>query len=201
MDYGTLAQHAARYVELAGAALAVGIIAGIPLGIAAARARFGRAPILALANIGRVVPSLALLTFMIPLLGFGFVPALAALSLLALAPIALTADVAFRGVSASAIDAARGMGMTNVQIFARVEWPLAFPVLFSGVRTAATEVVASAVLASFIGAGGLGDDIQSGLQANLPETLWSAAIVIACIALLTEAVFSQAARRLELPRA
>ena len=194
MDVTSLAAHTARYLELAAAALAAGVLLGAPLGICAAQFRAARTPVLVFANAGRVIPSLALLTFMIPLFGFGFVPALAALSLLALAPVAITTDVALRGVPPAAIDAARGMGMTAAQVFVRVQWPLAMPVIFSGVRTAATEVIASAVLASFIGAGGLGDDIQSGLQADLPARLWSAVVAIALIALLAEWTFSQAER-------
>ena len=142
------------------------------------------------------MPSLALLTFMLPVLGLGFIPALAALAILATAPIAITTDVAFRGVPAAAIDAARGMGMTRTQILRRVEWPLAFPVIFAGVRTAATEVIASAVLAAFIGAGGLGELITTGLQANQPDRLWTGVISIAAIALCAEFLLALAQRRL-----
>ena len=86
--------------------------------------------------------------------------------------------------------------MTGSQIFTRVQWPLAFPVMFSGVRTAAIEVVASAVLASFVGAGGLGDYVTSGLQANQPQELWTGIIAIAIIALGTEFALAAAARRI-----
>ncbi|HEV3153924.1 MAG TPA: ABC transporter permease [Candidatus Baltobacteraceae bacterium] len=195
MDPAGLAAHTGRYLELAAVALAVGIALGIPLGIAAALVRAARTPVLLLANAGRVIPSLALLTFMIPLLGFGFAPALAALSVLALAPVAITTDVAMRAISPAVLDAARGMGMNASQMFVRVQWPLALPLIFSGIRTATTEVIASAVLASFIGAGGLGDDIQSGLQADEPGRLWSAVVLIAIVALLAEWGLSQIVRR------
>lgn len=134
---------------------------------------------------------------MLPLLGVGFLPALVALALLAIPPIAITSDLAFRGVPAAAIDAARGMGMTPLQIFTRIEWPVAFPFLFSGIRTAATEVIASAVLASFIGAGGLGEYIRTGLQGGDPAYLWTGVIAIAVIALLAEFTLAFAQRRLE----
>ncbi len=186
MDWPDFLIHVRQYVELAATALAAGCAAGVPLGVLAARLPALRGLILGAANLGRVVPSLALLTFMLPLFGVGFLPALAAITLLAVAPIVITTDVALRGVPAAARDVARGMGMTSAQTFVRVEWPLAFPVVFSGIRTAATEVVASAVLASFIGAGGLGDYIQSGLQANVPAQLWTGAIAVAALALLTE---------------
>lgn len=196
MNWADLGTDAATYLALAACALALGAVAGVALGVAASHAPGARTPILALTNIGRAVPSLALLTFMLPVLGLGFVPALAALAILATAPIAITTDVAFRGVPAAAIDAARGMGMTPGQIVRRVEWPLAFPVIFAGVRTAATEVIASAVLAAFIGAGGLGELITTGLQANQPERLWTGVITIACIALCSEFILAFAQRRL-----
>lgn len=196
MNWADLGADAATYLALAAAALAAGLLAGLTFGAAASHLRALRAPILALTNIARAVPSLALLTFMVPVLGLGFMPALAALAILATAPIAITTDVAFRSVPAAALDAARGMGMTSAQMLVRVEWPLAFPVVFAGVRTAATEIIASAVLAAFIGAGGLGELITTGLQANQPDRLWTGVIAIACIALLAEFALAFAQRRL-----
>lgn len=194
-----MAAHAQTYLALAAAALALGGTAGIVLGIAAAHVGVLRTPVLLLTNIGRAIPSLALLTFMIPLFGFGFLPALVALAILATAPVAITTDVAFRGVSPAAIDSARGMGMTVWQRLWRVEWPLAFPVVFAGVRTAATEVTASAVLAAFIGAGGLGELITTGLQANEPDRLWAGVAAIAAIAVFAEYSLAYVARRVGEP--
>lgn len=196
VSWPDLASHIATYLALAAYAMILGSAAGVALGMLAAYLRGARTPVLALTNIGRAVPSLALLTFMIPVLGLGFAPALAALVVLATAPIAITTDVALRGVPASAIDAARGLGMTRAQILRRVEWPLAFPVVFAGVRTAATEIIASAVLAAFIGAGGLGELITTGLQANQPDRLWTGVVAIAAIALCAEFVLAFAQRRI-----
>lgn len=197
VTWDDLLSHVRAYVALASAALVLGMLAGIPLGALSSHVRALRTPVLTLVNIGRVVPSLAMLTFMIPLFGLGFTPALAALTLLAIPPVAINADLAFRGVPAAALDAAAGMGMTRSQRFARVEWPLAFPLLFTGVRTAATEVIASAVLAAFIGAGGLGEYVTTGLQANQPEWLWTGVAAIAVIALAVEFALAFAQRRLE----
>ncbi len=197
MNWPDFWQHVATYLELAAAALAGGIVAGIPLGILASHLNFARSPILLAANLGRVIPSLAVLTFMLPLFGVGLAPAVAALGLLAIPPIVINADLGFRAVPATAVDAARGLGMTNAQIFRQVEWPLAFPILFTGVRTAAIEVIASAVLAAFIGAGGLGEYITEGLQANIPRLLFLGAGTIAAIALAAEFGFGFAQRRLE----
>ena len=197
MNWPDFFQHVQAYLELALAALAGGCAAGIPLGILASHRRAARTPVLLAANVGRVVPSLAVLTFMIPLFGVGFTPAVVALALLAIAPIAINTDLAFREVPAAAIDAARGLGMTGSQIFARIEWPLAFPVLFAGIRIAATEVIASAVLAAFIGAGGLGEYVTTGWQANQPQILWRGAGTIAAIALIAEFALARLQKRLE----
>lgn len=196
MNWADLGAHAATYLALAAAALAAGTVAGVIFGVAASHVRGLRTPVLALTNIGRALPSLALLTFMVPVLGLGFRPAFVALAVLATAPIAITTDVALRGVPAAALDAARGMGMTPAQILLRVEWPLAFAPIFAGVRTAATEVIASAVLAAFIGAGGLGEFITTGLQANEADRLWTGVISIAAIALIAEFALALVQRRL-----
>jgi osmoprotectant transport system permease protein len=151
---------------------------------------------LALAGGFRVVPSLAVLTLALPLLGLGFRPALLALVVLALPPIVVNTDVGLRSVSRATLDAARGTGMTTRQIGLRVRWPLALPVVAVGVRTATVEVIASATLATFIGGGGLGDYINAGLQTdNLPELVLGA-VSVAALALLADAALSYAQRRL-----
>jgi osmoprotectant transport system permease protein len=195
VNWADLASHAFAYLLLAAAALAAGAAVGIPLGMVTSHVLALRAPILAVGNIARVVPSLAVLTFMLPLFGVGFLPAFVALTLLATAPVLINTDLAFRSVPPAVIEAARGMGMTARQLLWRVEWPLAFPILFTGVRTASTEVIGSAVLASFIGAGGLGEYITTGLQANQPEELWTGVIAIGAIALVAEIVFGSVQAR------
>jgi osmoprotectant transport system permease protein len=194
VNWSDLAAHAQAYVELAGAALAAACAAGIALGVAASAMPGLRGAVLALAGIGRVVPSLALLTFAIPVLGLGFAPALAALAVLATAPIVIATELGFRTVPPAVIEAAQAMGMTRAQRLLRVEWPLAFPLVYTGVRTAATEVIASAVLASFIGAGGLGEYVTTGLQANQPQILWAGVGAIAVIAVSVEVLFAIFAR-------
>jgi osmoprotectant transport system permease protein len=186
MPAADLAEHVRTYLTLAFAALAAGGAAGLVLGTLSAHYSALRGPLLTLGNLGRVVPSLAILTFMLPLFGVGFLPAVIALALLATAPVLINTDLGFHSVPVAAIDAARGMGMTALQRLVRVEWPLAFPIVFAGVRTAATEVIASAVLASFIGAGGLGEYITTGLQADQPQTLWTGVAAIAAIAIGAE---------------
>jgi len=175
------------HLELAGTALATAAAIGLPLGIWAAYSRIFRGPILGFAAIGRTLPSLAVLTFILPFLGVGFTPAVVALTVLAIPPIAIGTDTGLRGVAASAIDAARGMGMQESQIFLRVRWPLALPSIIYGIRIAAIEVIASATLATFIGAGGLGDIIVRGLQTNDDALLYYGAATVALLALAVEA--------------
>ena len=192
-----LAASAAQHLILAGSALALALLLGLPLGVLATQGSRVRAVVLSVAGVGRTLPSIAVLMLLLPLLGVGAVPAIVALALLAIPPIAINVDLAIRGVPAAALDAADGMGMTPAQRFARVIVPLALPVSFAGVRTAATETIASATLATFIGAGGLGDWIVRGLQTNDATALFAGAITVALLALLTELVLSGAGRLLE----
>nr|MDQ2681843.1 ABC transporter permease [Candidatus Eremiobacteraeota bacterium] len=185
------------HLALAASALAIALLVGIPLGTLAAHRLRVRSPILAVVNVGRVVPSLAVLTFVLPALGVGFKPAVIALALLAIPPIAINTDLGFRNVPPAALDAARGMGMTPVQMLARIEWPLALPLIFAGLRTASVEVIASATLAAFIGAGGLGEYITTGLQGNQPDKLLLGALSVAALALIVEITLAFTQRRLQ----
>ncbi len=191
--------HAAAYLLLALSALAAGGLAGIAGGVLGVWFAPLRGILLSLGNLARVVPSLAVLTFMLPLLGVGFAPAFAALSLLAAAPVVINTDLGLRGVPPAVLDAAAGMGMTPLQRLVRVQWPLALPIVFAGIRTASTEVIASAVLASFVGAGGLGEFITSGLQANDARTLWTGVIAIGAIAVAAEFALALVQRRIGEP--
>ncbi|MHB1549813.1 MAG: ABC transporter permease [Vulcanimicrobiaceae bacterium] len=195
MSLPHLLAHVQTHVALSAAALSAGSALGVPLGVLAARLRGTRGAILGLVNVGRVIPSLAVLTFVVPILGVGFKPALVALALLAIPPIAINTDLGLRGVPPAALDVARGVGMTAMQAFARVEWPLALPVVLTGVRTAAIEVIASATLAAFVGAGGLGEYILRGLQAGEPALLLAGAGSVALLALAAEFTLTLAARR------
>ena len=188
--------HLGTHVVLAGSALLIAVAVGVPL----AAALIGR-PLphqLAFAVIGifRVVPSLAVLTLALPYLGLGFRPALLALVLLAIPPIAINTDVGLRGVSPALTEAARGMGMTPRQIRRRVEWPLAVPLVVAGCRTAAIEVIAGATLAAFIGGGGLGDFIVDGLATDDLGELLLGALSVAGLALLVDAALGAFARRI-----
>jgi osmoprotectant transport system permease protein len=189
--------HVRDHLALAGAALAAALAVALPLGAFVARVPRVRAAALSAINAARVVPSLAVLAIMLPLIGIGFWPSLVALTLLAIPPIAINTDLGLRGVPEAVRDAARGLGMSARQIRARVEWPLAVPVVFSGIRTASVEVIASATLAAFIGGGGLGEYIVNGLaEADTPQLL-EGAVSVGLLALAAEGLLGLVERRLQ----
>ncbi len=160
------------HVALSASALGLAIAIAVPLGIwVSSHARAAQVAI-AGANIGRTLPSLAVLALVMPLLGTGFAPALFALTLLALPPILINTWTAMRQVDADVVDAAIGMGLTRAQVIRQVELPLAVPVIFAGIRIAAAQVVSGAVLAAYIGGGGLGDFITAGIaMMEMPQLL------------------------------
>ncbi len=188
--------HVRDHIALSLAALAVALSLAIPIGAAVARSPRWREPLLGALNVARVVPSLAVLAIMLPLIGIGFWPALVALALLALPPIAINTDLGLRGVPPALIEAARGLGMSEAQVRRRVAWPLALPVVFSGIKTATVEVVASATLAAFIGGGGLGEYIVNGLASGDTGQLLEGAVAVGLLALAADAVLGLIERRL-----
>ncbi len=191
-----LLKDGAQHLALASCAVAIALAAGLPLGILAAESPASRAGVLAAAGIGRTIPSLAVLMLLLPLLGVGAAPAIVALALLAVPPIVINVDLGIRGVPAAALDAATGMGMTPFQRFARVVVPLSLPVSFTGLRTAVTESIASATLATFIGAGGLGNEIVRGLQTDDTALLFAGALAVAALALGADALLGSVHRRI-----
>ncbi|MBV8353946.1 MAG: ABC transporter permease [Candidatus Eremiobacteraeota bacterium] len=188
--------HLATHVLLSAGALALALAIGLPLGTWIARTGVVRAPVLAAVNTARVIPSLAVLMLTLPLIGLGPRPALVALAFLAIPPIVINTDLGLRSVPFAIRDAARGLGMSARQCARRVEWPLAFPIAFAGVRTATVEVIASATLAAFIGGGGLGEYITSGLSTDDPRALLLGAISVALLALAVDSALAAVQRRL-----
>jgi osmoprotectant transport system permease protein len=160
------------HIALSAAALTLAIAIALPAGVLLADSRRAALAAISAANMGRTLPSLAVLAIAMPILGTGFVPSLFALTLLALPPILINTCTAMRQVEPDIVDSARGMGMTRGQIMRKVELPIAMPVIFAGIRTAAVQVVSGAVLAAYIGGGGLGDFITAGIaMMALPQLL------------------------------
>lgn len=185
-----LLKAALRHLELAGAALAVAVLIAVPLGIALTRIPAVAGLAIGLANVLRTIPSLALLVLMLPLLGTGYLPSMVALILYGLPAILLNTYAGVRSVDPDVVDAARGQGLSDRQIVRRIEIPLALPVVFAGIRTAAVQIVAAATLAAFIGGGGLGELITAGMgMLDFPELLVGA-LAVAALAAATELLFA-----------
>ncbi|MGB3493153.1 MAG: ABC transporter permease [Elainellaceae cyanobacterium] len=186
-----------RHIILVAVPLAIGVTLGLPLGFWSARSRFASTVLINGFNALRVIPSLAVLFLAIPYFGLSFQSAAIALTLLVMPPILISTDVAFRGIDANIREAAVGMGMSNREILQIIEVPLALPIIIAGIKTAAIEVIASATLAAFIGAGGLGDFIVLGFALYDPSVLLVGAIPIALLALLAEIALSGLQRSIQ----
>src|SRR5687767_15268926 len=178
--------------------MGVALALAVPLGVALGQLHRGSFVAINLANVGRALPSLAVIAIGLGFFGFGFTNVLVALVVLAVPPILTNAYVAVNEVEREAVEAARGMGMTPWQIVRRVELPLALPLLFAGIRTAAVYVVASATLAAIAGGGGLGEILFNQASYRV-EGLVGAAIVVSVLAFAADALFG-GIQRLLTPR-
>jgi osmoprotectant transport system permease protein len=180
-------------------ALLISIIICVPLGIWTSRSRGTANVVINAINGIRVIPSLAILFLAVPYLGVGLDTAVIALTILAMPPILVNTDAAFRTIDPAIKEAAAGMGMTRRQILRKVEFPLALPIILAGIRTASTEVIASATLAAFIGSGGLGLYIQRGYAMYRPSILLVGAIPVALLTLAAELLLSAMQRTMQPP--
>ena len=175
-----------QHIQLTAASVLLALAAAIPLAIIASRVVPVARPMTWIAAAGQTVPSLAVLALMLPLLGIGFRPSVAALAIRAFLPIFLNTYVGLRGADAAAVDAARGMGASSAQRLLFVELPLASPVIYAGIQTATVQNVGIATIAAFIGGGGLGELILQGLQMLEPSVLLAGAIPVALLAMTAE---------------
>ena len=177
------------HLELTVLALAAAAVLAISTGILLSRYRRAAFAVINAAALGRSIPILAILALLLPILGIGFKPALVALILIAIPPVLINTYVGLTEVDEAYVEAARGMGMGTWQLLRKVELPLVVPVVFAGLRTSAVNVIASATLATFIGAGGLGDFIQAGIAMNDVSELLVGAIPVAVGAVLIDWIF------------
>ncbi|NLJ33361.1 MAG: ABC transporter permease [Firmicutes bacterium] len=175
-----------EHLTIASTALLLSLLVAIPLGIILTRQERLAPMVLGLANVIMTIPSLALLAFMLPFLGIGNKPAIAALSLYALMPIMRNTYTGITKVPSSLIEAGRGMGMTDFQLLYSVELPLALAVILAGIRTTFVILIGWATMAAFIGGGGLGQLIWSGLTNLNYNLILSGAIPAALLALLAD---------------
>lgn len=148
------------------------IAVAVPLGVLAARYDRARGTILSLGNVAQTVPPLAIIALAFPILGLGYLPSVVALFVYALLPVLTNTLAGIESVDEGVIDAARGMGMTRNERLLRIELPLALPVIFAGIRTSTIINVGTAYLAFFIGGGGLGVWVISGINLfNMPQVV------------------------------
>ena len=176
-----------EHLELSAAAMAIALVVALPLGAWLGHIHRGSFLAINVANLGRALPSLAVIAAGFVFLGVGFWSVALALVVLAVPPILTNAYVAVDGVEADAVEAARGMGMTRWQVVRRVELPLALPLIFAGIRTAVVFVVATATIAAIAGGGGLGDIIVNQAAYGL-EGVVGAAICVSVLALAADAL-------------
>ncbi|GGU79393.1 hypothetical protein GCM10010275_12880 [Streptomyces litmocidini] len=185
-----IGRRLAEHVYVSGAALLVASALALPLGLWLGHLGRGGALAVNVSNVGRAIPVFAVLAlFMVsPLRNAGYVPTVVALVLFAMPPLLTNAYVGVREVDRAAVRAARGMGMTGGQVFFRVELPLSRPVLMTGIRSAAVQVVATATIAAMVGQGGLGRIITAGFATYDTAQVVAGAVLVALLALLVEGV-------------
>jgi osmoprotectant transport system permease protein len=179
-----------EHLYVSGVALALACAIALPVALYLGHKGRGGALAVNISNAGRAIPVFAVLAlFMVsPLRSAGYVPTITALVLFAVPPLLTNAYVGMREVDRAVVEAARGMGMSGAQLFVRVELPLAYPMVMTGLRSAAVQVVATATIAAMVGQGGLGRIITAGFNTyNTPQVV-AGALLVAVLALLVEAV-------------
>jgi osmoprotectant transport system permease protein len=196
---GELVDKSLWTIKLFAAGFAIAVAIAVPLGVWLGHIHKGRFLAINISNIGRALPSLAVIAIGITALGLGFLNVMVALVILAVPVILTNAYVAVDGVDRELIEAARGMGMSGLQTLFRVELPLALPLLFAGMRTAALYVMATTPLAAVVGApGGLGDIIANQASYRF-EGVVAASLLIAVLAFAVDGLFALL-QRLATPR-
>jgi len=175
-----------EHVLMSGLSVLTAAVIALPVGIAIGH--FGRGGILAInvSNIGRAVPSFAVLVIAVQLFGIGALPAFIALVALAIPPMVTNSYIGMREVDADVREAARGMGMRERAVLLRVELPIALPLIMAGIRTSAVNVVATATLAALVAWGGLGRFIVDGLGLQDYPMLFAGAVLVALLSLIVE---------------
>ncbi|HST24665.1 MAG TPA: ABC transporter permease subunit [Gaiellaceae bacterium] len=189
-DHGWLIWHkTVEQLILSGSSMGVAIGIAIPIGIWLGHVHRGSFAAINISNVGRALPSLAVIAIALPFIGVGFWDVLLALVVLAVPLMLTNAYVAVDGVDPDVVEAARGMGMREIDVLVRIELPLALPLVFAGIRTAAVYVVSTATIAAIAGGGGLGDIIVNQASYRL-EGVIGAAICVAALAILADFAFA-----------
>jgi osmoprotectant transport system permease protein len=181
----------AEHLRISVFAVLAAVVIAVPLGMLLGHTGRGGGFIVALSNVSRAIPTLAMLTiFAVTPIGFGPRATTIALAVFAVPPILTNTYVGFRGVDRDVVEASRAMGMSGRQVMLRAELPLATPLLMTGVRTAAVQVVATATLAALVAGGGLGRIITLGFAQQDYGVVLAGAVLVALLAVLTEVVLT-----------
>lgn len=193
--YPDLLTAAREHLTISAAAVLLGVLVAVPLGIylSGSRNKVLKSFVFGAANLFQTIPSLALLAILIPLMGIGIKPAVFALFLYSLLPILRNTYAGFQSVDPSILESAKGMGYNAAQRLIRL--PLAFPYIMSGIRLTTVYVISWTTLAALIGAGGLGQLIVSGIGVNKEELIVSASVCAILLALLADRVLGAAEKR------
>ncbi|MBW8825367.1 MAG: ABC transporter permease [Acidobacteria bacterium] len=189
-----------EHLRLSVTAMVAAAAVALPLGAWLGHVRRGGVVVQWLVNIGRAVPSLAILAILFPLslrygFGLGFWPTVPALVVLAIPPMFANAYAGVRGVDPATVEAARGMGLRPAQVLSRVEVPTALPLILTGVRVATLQVIATATLSAYVGFNGLGSFINEGFRQQDDAKLLTGAVAVATVALTVDALFVLLVRR------
>ena len=199
-----IAVRTAEHIALVGVAVGLAIITGVPIGIAITQNQRAANVVLYLASVIITIPSIALFGVMMPVLslfgqGIGYVPAVIAVLLYSQLPIIRNTYTAINNVDPALREAAKGIGMTTFQRLARVEIPLATPVIMAGVRTAVVMNIGVMAIATYIGAGGLGTFISRGITMTDPRQLITGALAVSLLAIVVDYGLLRLERRLTPP--
>jgi osmoprotectant transport system permease protein len=187
--YDGIPQRLLEHVQYAALALALAAAIGLPVGLLTGHTGRGGNALAFIATAARALPSFGLLVLIVIMMGFGLLPVMIPLVILAVPPILVTTYEAVRTVDPSPVDAARGMGMHESRILFQVELPVALPLILSGLRSAAIQIVSTATIAAYVSLGGLGRYIVDGLYQRDYEKVVGGATLVAVLALVTLAVF------------
>ncbi|MFF9086711.1 ABC transporter permease [Streptomyces sp. NPDC014991] len=192
--YDGIPTRFAEHLRYSLEALLIAAAIGLPVGLLTGHTGRGGNALALLATAGRALPSFGLLVLMFLWIGFGLLPVMIPLVVLAVPPILVTAYEAVRSVDPSPVDAARGMGMSETRVLLQVELPVALPLVLSGLRTAAIQIVSTATIAAYVSLGGLGRYIIDGLYQRNYDKVVGGATLVAGLALATLGLFWAAAR-------
>ena len=182
--------HTIDYLKICGFSILVAIVIGVILGALVSRNAFLAFLAINASGLLRAIPIIAVLILFVPFFGIGFEPAVIALIVIGIPPILLNTYTGIRGIDPATIEAAKGMGMTTMQIATRIQAPLVTPLVAAGIRTSAVQIIATATLAAFIGAGGYGDYIVDGFNVFNYTELIVGAVSVAILAMSVEVFMS-----------